>query len=139
MNLRSSCPPVQSTTGSLSAPVGSSPPNSGARVSQCGTGLPDAAQIDCRDTHVPSGASAAGQRRSLFHLGGSVYAPFSLRAILRLRAWHVLIPLLVGTALAALSLEARSYPGLLVACAVIGLGQGPGYTLGLATVTHGRP
>jgi hypothetical protein len=68
-----------------------------------------------------------------------VYAPFSLRAILRLRAWHVLIPLLVGTALAALSLEARSYPGLLVACAVIGLGQGPGYTLGLATVTHGRP
>jgi hypothetical protein len=70
---------------------------------------------------------------------GSVAQLVTARAILRLRAWHVLIPLLVGTALAALSLEARSYPGLLVACTVIGLGQGPGYTLGLATVTHGRP
>ena len=68
---------------------------------------------------------------------GSVAQFVVARRILRLRAWQVLIPLVVGTGLAAVSLEERSYVGLVIACAVIGMGQGPGYTLGLATVTHG--
>lgn len=70
---------------------------------------------------------------------GSIAQAVTARQILRLRAWHVVIPMLLGTWLAAHSLADRSYLGLLLACAVIGMGQGPGYTLGLATITHGRP
>lgn len=69
---------------------------------------------------------------------GSIAQAITARHILRLRAWHVVIPMLLGTWLAAHSLADRSYLGLLLACAVIGIGQGPGYTLGLATITHGR-
>lgn len=69
---------------------------------------------------------------------GSIAQAITARRILRLRAWHVVIPMLLGTWLAAHSLADRSYLGLLLACAVIGMGQGPGYTLGLATITHGR-
>ena len=48
----------------------------------------------------------------------------------------MLIPLVVGTGLAAASLEESSYVAFSSLVPFIGMGQGPSYTLGLATVTH---
>ena len=61
------------------------------------------------------------------------------RRILRLRAWQTSLPLVLGLAGLGVALDAGNYPAVLAAAAVCGLGQGPCYSLGLATVTHGLP
>ncbi|GAB6898869.1 MFS transporter [Kineosporia succinea] len=62
------------------------------------------------------------------------------RDLLRLRAWQLCIPLVAGLALIATALETADLWLLTVGAIVCGLGQGPAYSLGLATVTHGlRP
>lgn len=57
--------------------------------------------------------------------------------MLQLRAWMTGLPLVVGTAGIGLALHSGNSAALLLAAAVAGLGQGPSYSLGLATVTHG--
>lgn len=59
--------------------------------------------------------------------------------ILRLRAWQTALPLIGGMVGLGFALEAGSLSGVLVAAAVFGLGQGPAYSLGMATVTHALP
>lgn len=61
------------------------------------------------------------------------------RRILRLRAWQTALPLVAGMVGIGVALEVGSLPGVLVAAAVFGLGQGPAYSLGMATVTHALP
>nr|WP_269329510.1 MFS transporter [Kineosporia babensis] len=59
------------------------------------------------------------------------------RYLLWLRAWQLSIPLVTGLVMIAAALEAGAIGWLLVGAVVCGLGQGPAYSLGLATVTHG--
>ncbi|WP_414122704.1 MFS transporter [Corynebacterium nuruki] len=61
------------------------------------------------------------------------------RRILQLRAWQTALPLVLGLAGLGIALDAGNYAAVLLAAAVCGLGQGPCYSLGLATVTHGLP
>lgn len=61
------------------------------------------------------------------------------RRILRLRSWQTTLPLVLGLAGLGIALEVGNYAAVLLAAAVSGLGQGPCYSLGLATVTHGVP
>ncbi|WP_297006849.1 MFS transporter [uncultured Corynebacterium sp.] len=61
------------------------------------------------------------------------------RRILRLRAWQTSLPLVGGMIGISVALEAGSVPAVLLAAAVFGLGQGPAYSLGMATVTHALP
>jgi MFS family permease len=61
------------------------------------------------------------------------------RRILRLRSWQTALPLVLGLAGLGIALEVGNYAAVLLAAAVGGLGQGPCYSLGLATVTHGVP
>lgn len=53
-----------------------------------------------------------------------------------LRAWHLIIPLVCGLTVFAVAITQHSVPLLFIAGAITGLGQGPAYSLGLATVTH---
>jgi Major Facilitator Superfamily len=57
--------------------------------------------------------------------------------IARLRAWQVLIPMLAGMALMGAALQKPEMSVVLFAAAISGFGQGPAYSLGLATVSHG--
>lgn len=59
------------------------------------------------------------------------------RRLLRLRAWQVSIPMVAGLGLVGVALGTGRLGLLLVGAALCGLGQGPAYSLGLATVTHG--
>lgn len=61
------------------------------------------------------------------------------RRILQLRAWQTALPLVLGLAGLGIALDAGNYAAVLLAAAICGLGQGPCYSLGLATVTHGLP
>ena len=59
--------------------------------------------------------------------------------MLALRAWMVGIPMVAGLLFFAVALHEGSIAGLVFAGALIGLGQGPAYNLGLLTVTHRLP
>ncbi|GAA1644533.1 MFS transporter [Actinoplanes couchii] len=59
------------------------------------------------------------------------------RRILRLRAWQLSVPLVIGMALIAVALDQGRWWLLLAGAVIGGLGQGPAYSLGLATVTFG--
>lgn len=61
------------------------------------------------------------------------------RRILRLRAWQTSLPLVGGMAGLGVALEAGNVPAVILAAAAFGLGQGPAYSLGMATVTHALP
>ncbi|MCE0535440.1 MFS transporter [Kineosporia rhizophila] len=59
------------------------------------------------------------------------------RRLLRMRAWQLSIPVVGGMAMIALALETADLTLLVAGAIVCGSGQGPAYSLGLATVTHG--
>lgn len=59
--------------------------------------------------------------------------------LLRMRAWTTCVPVVLGVAGIGGALLGGDYVMLLVASVLCGLGQGPSYSLGLATVTHGLP
>lgn len=59
--------------------------------------------------------------------------------IASVRAWMVSIPMTLGTVALGYSLLEGSVAGMLFAGALIGIGHGPAYTLGLVTVTHRLP
>ncbi|MBT0773198.1 hypothetical protein KIH74_29915 [Kineosporia sp. J2-2] len=54
----------------------------------------------------------------------------------RVRAWAVSAGIVAGTTAVALSLTGGSLPLVTAACALLGLAQGPAYTLGMITVTN---
>ena len=77
---------------------------------------------------------------AVFLLAAAFIAQRALaRHMLRVRAWMLCLPLVGGTVVFALALQEHSVPSLIAAGALIGLGQGPAYNLGLVTVTHRLP
>lgn len=68
---------------------------------------------------------------------GSLTQTLISQHVLWMRAWHVVIPLTLGLTVFSLAITLESMTVMLIAGMLTGLGQGPAYSLGLATVTHG--